>query len=776
MAEIKEEYRKKKSLVIVESPAKAKTIEKYLGKGFEVKSSIGHIRDLKKSEMSIDLENGFEPQYEISRGKGKTVTELKRLAKAADIIWLATDEDREGEAIAWHLYEALKLKPENTKRITFAEITKAALIRAINNPREIDKDLVDAQQARRILDRIVGYELSPVLWKKVRYGLSAGRVQSVAVRLIVEREREIEAFETEPSFKVTGEFQVDADNTLKTNRKDKLVSLEDTRQYFDTIKGKKFSVKSLEKKPGTRRPGAPFTTSKLQQEASAKLGYSVKQTMTLAQKLYENGLITYMRTDSTNLSDDARKAAGSWIKNNLGSEYHEERNYKSKSSNAQEAHEAIRPTDFAREAANLGDSSLDSLYNLIRRKALASQMSPAKVEKTVVTIQAEGTDETLQATAEIIVFPGFLAVMGMKDDGEQLLPDLKEGQELDLNVITATETFTRPPARYTEATLVRTLEEKGIGRPSTYSPTISTIQDRGYVIKEDRPGKEREFKVLSMGSDWNLNEGNETEIYGAEKSKLFPTDTGGVVTDFLVQYFEDIVDYNFTANVEETFDEIANGKKAWQSTIADFYKDFHPKIEDSDKISKQETLKQRLLGEDPKTGKPVFARFGRFGPMIMLGDNEKEEEVKFASIPKSLNIDTIKLDDALPLLELPRTVGETPEGKKIKANRGRFGPYVQLDKTYVSIQEEEIYTITYEEALGRIRAKEEEKRKALIHDFSNGLRVLNGRFGPYITNGKKNVKIPKGVTPDELTEDETMKIFKEAPQRKGRGRATSKKK
>jgi len=770
MAEIKAEYRSKKSLVIVESPAKAKTIEKYLGKGFEVKSSIGHIRDLKKSEMSIDIDNNFEPQYEVSRGKGKTVTELKRLAKAVDIVWLATDEDREGEAIAWHLYEALKLKPEATKRITFAEITKTALIQAINNPRSIDKHLVDAQQARRVLDRLVGYELSPVLWKKIRYGLSAGRVQSVAVRLIVEREREIEAFQPIPSYKITAEFQVDGDTVLKTQRPDKFKTYNETKEFIESVIGKEYIVAALEKKPGKRSPGAPFTTSKLQQEASAKLGYSVKQTMTLAQKLYENGLITYMRTDSTNLSDQARADAKKTIEDNYGIEYHKERNFKSKSANAQEAHEAIRPTDFSRLTAGIGDGSLESLYRLIRNKALASQMADAKIEKTVIKIDISGTQEQLQATGEVVTFPGFLTVMGMKDNDSQLLPELTLGQKLDLNQMLATETFSKNPARYTEATLVRTLEEKGIGRPSTYSPTISTIQDRGYVVKEDRPGIEREYKIISTDGR-AIQEKIEKETFGAEKSKLFPTDTAGVVTDFLIQYFPDVIDYNFTANVEEAFDKIASGEKEWHKMIADFYKDFHPKVEDSENISRQETLKQRLLGNDPKTGRPVFARFGRFGPMIMLGDNEVDKDVQFASIPKNLHIDTIKLEDALPLLELPRIVGETPDGKKIKANRGRFGPYVQLDKTYVSIKEEELYGITYEEAYARIKNKIEEKAKALIHDFEeHKLKVLNGRFGPYITNGKKNVKLPKGLVPEDLTADECLKIFKEAPAKKGRGR------
>lgn len=773
MTEIKPEYRNKKSLVIVESPAKAKTIEKYLGKGFEVTSSVGHIRDLKKSEMSVDLES-FQPVYEVSRGKGKTVTELKRKAKASDIVWLATDEDREGEAIAWHLYEALKLKPENTKRITFSEITQQALIEAINNPREIDKDLVDAQQARRVLDRIVGYELSPVLWKKIRYGLSAGRVQSVAVRLIVDREREIENFEPVPSYKVTAEFKVDGETVLKTTRKDKLESYEEAKKYVEMVTGKEFSVKSLEKKPGKRSPGAPFTTSKLQQEASAKLGYSVKFTMTLAQKLYEAGRITYMRTDSTNLSEQARRQAKDTITNTFGSEYHKERNFKSKSANAQEAHEAIRPTDFNRETAGMNDSSMESLYRLIRNKALASQMAEAQVEKTVITVAIGSTDEELQATGEIVTFPGFLAVMGMKDQDSQLLPDLKEGQELELIELMARETFSKAPARYTEATLVRDLEEKGIGRPSTYSPTISTIQDRGYVLKEDRPGMEREFTQFTTDGS-QIEEKKETEIYGAEKAKLFPTDTGAVVNDFLVQHFTDIVDYGFTANVEEAFDKIASGKQQWNKMIGEFYKDFHPKVEDSENISRQETLKKRLLGTDPKTGREVFARFGRFGPMVMLGDNEVDEDVQFSSIPKSLNIDTITLEEALPLLELPRVVGETPEGKQIKANRGRFGPYVQLDKIFVSIKEEQLYEIGYDEAYAMIQAKIEEKAKALIHDFEkHGLRVLNGRYGPYITNGKKNVTVPKGITAEELTEDEALKIFKEAPAKKGRGRAKKK--
>lgn len=766
-----------KSLVIVESPAKAKTIEKILGKDFVVKSSIGHIRDLPKSGMSIDIQNGFTPNYEINKDKKSTVSELKKLAKDAEIVWLATDEDREGEAIAWHLTEALKLDEQKTKRIVFHEITEKAIKSAIQSPRQIDKHLVDAQQARRVLDRLVGYELSPVLWKKVRYGLSAGRVQSVAVRLISEREREIIDFSPEKYFRVTADMLTDKNKSFKTNLVDKIEDENELKEFLNQVLISDFIVSDVTKRPGTRKPAPPFTTSTLQQEANRKFGYSTKQTMSIAQKLYENGKITYMRTDSLNLSEEAINNIKTVVNNDFGSEYLNIRKYTTKSAGAQEAHEAIRPTDFNLTEVKGMDYSAQRLYDLIRKRTLASQMSEAKLERTTVNIQITKSDKTLQAKGEVIKFDGFLKLYleGIDDEDENensgLLPDMKEGEKLNLSELYARESFTKSPARFTEASLVKKLEELGIGRPSTYAPTISTIQDRGYVVKEDRPGIEREFKSYRIAENQIIEE-TEKEITGTEKSKLFPTDTGLVVNDFLVEHFQEIVDLNFTAKVEDEFDEISQGKKVWNNMISDFYKPFHKSIENSESISKTEAIKPRELGIDPKTNKKVYARIGRYGAMVQIGEQEDDEKLQFASIPRDKSIDTISLEEALKLFELPRILGKIEEGQ-IKANIGRFGPYVQLGKTFASLKNVDVYDVDLETALKLINEKREaEKNKIILNFESDGIQVLNGRYGPYITNGKVNAKIPKDKEPKSLTLEECKKLIDEAPAKKGSKRTT----
>ena len=764
-----------KSLVIVESPAKAKTIEKYLDeieKGkFIVKSSIGHIRDLAKKDMSIDIDNGFEPKYEISPDKKKTVTELKKLSKQSDTVWLATDEDREGEAIAWHLLEALGLDESKTKRIVFNEITKKAIQKAIENPRSVNKELVDAQQARRILDRLVGYELSPVLWKKVKYGLSAGRVQSVAVRIIVEREREIENHKPEITYKLVGDFVTEGGELFKAELKEKFENKEDALAYLNSAVGQKFYIKDLKVKPGKRSPQAPFTTSKLQQEASAKLGFSVKQTMVVAQKLYEAGMITYMRTDSTNLSEDAISSASNYITSNFGDKYLEKRLYKTSSKGAQEAHEAIRPTDLSKPTINTGNNGQDRLYELIWKRTMASQMSDAQLERTTADIGFANNDTDFVAKGEVIKFDGFLKVYPeVKKDGK-ILPAMAKNQKLEVSEIVGRETFSRPPARYTEATLVRTLEEMGIGRPSTYAPTISTIQNREYVEKTDRDGYERKYVQIALKEN-KVTEEKLTEITGQEQNKLFPTDVGKVVTDFLVKHFTEIVDFDFTKNVEEEFDKIAEGQRKWNEMISNFYTGFHETIEKSEDISKKDAINARMLGNDPKTGRPIYARIGRYGAMLQMGENEDEEKPRFASLMPSQSIETITLEEALEMFKLPRVIGQNEDGKDIKTNVGRFGPYVQLDKTYASITHEEIFTITLEEAIQKIKDKIEQKNKNKIQEFDDGIKVLNGRFGPYVTDGKVNAKIPKDKTPEDLTHEECKALIAEAPAKKGRGRTT----
>ena len=752
-----------KNLVIVESPAKAKTIEKFLGKDYMVRSSFGHIRDLPKKGLNIDVEHNFQPKYEVSADKKKVVSELKKAANGS-VVWLASDEDREGEAIAWHLTQALKLDPATTKRIVFHEITKPAIEAAIQQPRTVNKQLVDAQQARRVLDRLVGYELSPILWKKVRTGLSAGRVQSVAVRLIVEREREIKDFTAQSSFKVTATFVTDDSKQIPAELSTKLPDVQSTTNWLEKVTDATFKVNATEQKPGSRNPGAPFTTSTLQQEASRRLGYSVRQTMTLAQRLYESGHITYMRTDSTVLSNLAIDSAARYIKKTFGENYHKIRQYKTKNASAQEAHEAIRPTDFSKLTAGTDDQQ-KKLYQLIWQRALASQMAAAQVERTEITIGISTQPETFLAKGEILRFDGFMKVYGGGKE-DVLLPDLQVGQALTAETITATETFTRPPARYSEASLVRKLEELGIGRPSTYAPTISTIQSRGYVEKTDLEGQEREITEITLEKG-KVSTHKSTVVTGADRAKLVPTGIAEVVTDFLVKYFPSIVDYDFTAHVETDFDNIAQGKQAWEKMIANFYKDFHPLVEQSADISRQEVSQARELGLDPTTKEPIYARYGRYGPMLQRGETEDEtKKPTFAPLPTGSAIDTVTLDQALTMFELPRLVGTTADGQEIKANIGRFGPYVQVDKTFVSIKPLDPHTITEVEARELIEAKQTKDAAKHIKEFASGIKILNGPYGPYVTDSKKNARIAKDQDPAKLTEAEAKALLAAAPSKK----------
>jgi DNA topoisomerase-1 len=748
-----------KNLVIVESPAKAKTIEKFLGKDYVIRSSYGHIRDLPKKGLNIDIAKNFEPKYEVSADKKKIVSELKKLSKGSEV-WLASDEDREGEAIAWHLTQALNLDPKKTKRIVFHEITKPAIEAAIKKPRTVDIKLVEAQQARRVLDRLVGYELSPVLWKKVQGGLSAGRVQSVAVRIIVEREREITAFEANSSFRVLAEFSHSKD-VLPAELSKKLADIDKTKAWLEKTKSAEFKVKDISKKPTTRNPSAPFTTSTLQQEASRRLGFSVRQTMTVAQRLYEAGHITYMRTDSLTLSDLAIQSAKALIIKEYGEKYHESRQFKTKSQSAQEAHEAIRPTSFSNKSTG-ADEQQKKLYQLIWQRALASQMSPASLEKTDIEITISNQSELFVAKGEILKFDGFMKVYGgTKDD--VILPDLKIGDELMRESITATESFTRPPARYSEATLVRKLEELGIGRPSTYAPTISTVQARGYVEKTDVEGKERDVRELILKAD-EISESVDKVITGADRNKLLPTPVADVVTDFLVNHFPAVVDFDFTAKVEEDFDSIAHGKEKWDEMISRFYKDFHPLIEKSEDISRNEVSKARELGIDPKSGEPIYARYGRYGPMLLKGHTEDtEKKPAFAPMPDGATLENVTLEQALEMFKLPRLVGKTDDGQEIKANIGRFGPYIQVDKTYVSIKPHDPMTITIDEAREFYAEKLKKDAEKYINTFPGGISVLNGPYGPYITNGKKNARIAKDVDPKTITAAEAKELLDKAP-------------
>lgn len=759
------------NLVIVESPAKAKTIEGFLGKDFKVKSSYGHVRDLAKKGLSVDVENNFKPDYAVLEDKKKLVNELKALVKKSDMVWLATDEDREGEAISWHLFDVLGLKDEKTKRIVFNEITKPAITGAIENPRSINQNLVNAQQARRVLDRLVGFELSPVLWKKVKPSLSAGRVQSVTVRLIVEREREIENFKAENSFKVTAIFDVDG-TELKADLKTKFKTAEEAKTFLEKCKDAAFKIANLEKKPGKRTPAAPFTTSTLQQEASRKLGFSVAQTMSVAQKLYEAGRITYMRTDSKNLSATAINATKALIPEMFGDKYLKNRRYTGKSKGAQEAHEAIRPTDLKlSEAGNTNQEQ--RLYDLIWKRTLATQMADAELERTTITIGLDNSDEQFVAKGEVIKFDGFLKVyVESTDDDESteekasgLLPPVKKNQILSVKTIDATERFTHHPPRYTEASLVKKLEQLGIGRPSTYAPTISTVQKRGYVEKEDREGEKRNYLQFTLQGN-SIEEKTKSEITGAEKKKMFPTDIGMVVNDFLIKNFEKILDYNFTADVEKKFDQIAEGKMEWSNMIHDFYKDFHPNVEDT--LENAERAKgERYLGDDPKTGKPIYARIGRFGPMVQKGETESEEKPTFASLQKNQSIQSVTLEDALTLFKLPREVGEY-KGEKVTANVGRFGPYVKYQNTFVSLKKDEgddPLSVTIQRAVELIDEKLEQLRKSKIKTFEEEpeLEVLKGRYGPYIKFKKKNYKIPKDLTPEDLTLEQCKEIIEQGP-------------
>ena len=777
-----------KNLVIVESPAKAKTIEKFLGKDYKVLSSYGHIRDLKTKQFSIDIEHNYAPQYEIPADKKKLVSELKAESKAAEMVWLASDEDREGEAISWHLYEVLGLKPENTRRIVFHEITKTAILHAIETPRSIDMNLVNAQQARRVLDRIVGFQLSPILWRKVKPALSAGRVQSVAVRLIVEREREIQDFVSEAAYRVTANFILpDGKTILKAELNRRLKTKEEAQAFLKACQQATFTIDEISKKPVRKSPAPPFTTSTLQQEAARKLGYSVSQTMMIAQRLYESGFITYMRTDSFNLSDLALGTAKEAILESYGEKYYKFRQYHTKSKGAQEAHEAIRPTYIAKAEID-GTAQERKLYDLIRKRTIACQMADAELERTTISVDISGVKEKFVATGEVVVFDGFLQVYHESTDDDQekeqgniLLPVVHLQDALQLKEATATERFTQRPARYTEATLVRRLEELGIGRPSTYAPTIQTIQNREYVIKGDKEGTERAYSILTLNKK-GIQESTKTEMVGADRNKLMPTDIGIVVNDFLMEYFQLVMDYNFTAKVEKEFDAIAEGEENWTKVIDNFYQVFHPVVEQTAAIRTEHKVGERQLGIDPKSGKPVFVKIGRFGPVAQIGESNAEkdnEKPQFATLLKGQSIETITLEEALKLFELPRTVGEY-EGKVVVAAIGRFGPFIRHDGKFVSIpKDKNPISITLEEAIELIQQKREKDENRFIKKFEEDpeLEILNGRYGPYIAYKGKNYRIPKtGYTPAEMTLADCMKLVSEADQKPATKKRVTRKK
>lgn len=777
-----------KNLVIVESPAKAKTIEKYLGADYKVMSSYGHIRDLKKKDFGVDLKT-FEPQYEIPADKRKVVTELRAQAKKSEAVWLASDEDREGEAISWHLAEVLGLDPKETRRIVFHEITKPAILSAIEHPRHIDLNLVDAQQARRVLDRLVGFKLSPVLWRKVRPSLSAGRVQSVAVRLIVEREREIQQFKPESSYRVTAVFEVPASNgnitLLKAELNKRFATRDEAQAFLEKCKEATFTIDAITTRPTKRNPAPPFTTSTLQQEAARKLGFPVAVTMRVAQSLYESGLITYMRTDSMNLSDLCLNSCGPVISSLMGDEYHQRRTYHTHSKGAQEAHEAIRPTDMNRQTIE-GDTREQRLYELIWKRTIACQMADAKLERTTVNIAVSETDEMFQATGEVVRFDGFLRVYresqgddeNANADESKLLPPMNEGEALQRREVVAQQRFSQQPARYTEASLVHKMEELGIGRPSTYAPTISTIQNREYVVKGDAEGTPRSYDQLTLQSD-TISETTQSENVGSNRGKLVPTDIGLVVNDFLMEYFPEIMDYNFTANVEKQFDEVAEGKENWTEMISNFYQDFEPQVERTLNEKTEHRVGERELGVDPKSGKPVSVKIGRFGPVVQMGTPSDDEKPQFANLTKGQSIETITLEEALELFKLPRTLGEL-EGQVVKANVGRFGPYVQLGKLFVSIPKgEDPMDITLERAAELIQEKRLKEEQSHLKQFNEDpdLEVRAGRWGPYIAYKGKNYKLPKSDAEraTELTYDECKKIIEaeaKKPATRGRGRAT----
>lgn len=777
-----------KNLVIVESPAKAKTIEKFLGKDYKVMSSYGHIRDLRKKNFSIDVENNFAPIYEIPADKKELVATLKKMASEAQMVWLASDEDREGEAISWHLYEVLGLKPENTRRIVFHEITQNAILNAIENPRSINMNLVDAQQARRVLDRIVGFELSPVLWKKIKPALSAGRVQSVAVRLIVEREEEIKAFKSEPYFRVNAIFTTADGTEVKAELSKRLASEEEAQKFLNDCISATYKVDDVNVKPMKKSPAPPFTTSTLQQEASRKLGFTVSQTMMVAQRLYEAGHITYMRTDSVNLSSLAINTISKEIKDKLGEQYLKVRHYHTNSKGAQEAHEAIRPTYIDKHSID-GTAQEKRLYTLIWKRTIASQMADAELEKTTIDILPSTRNEHFVATGEVIKFDGFLNVYieGRDDDNteaeaEGLLPIMKVGDNLENKSIAATQRFTQQPVRYTEASLVKKMEELGIGRPSTYAPTISTIQQREYVEKGDKQGEKRDFITLTLKGG-KITTRTKSETVGADKGKLIPTDIGVVVNEFLTKYFPNILDYNFTANVEEKFDDVAEGKLQWNEEISSFYEIFHPGVEEAMNMRLEHKVGERQLGVDPKTGKPVSVKIGRFGPLVQLGEGDTEEKPQFASLLKGQSVSTITLEEALKLFEFPRTIGEY-EDKDVTVAIGRFGPYIKHDNKFVSIPKEYApAAITLEEAIQLIVDKRDAEIKKVVKTFEEDadMQILNGRYGIYIAYKKSNYKIPKTVKePAELTFEDCKEIIESqdsAPKKTTtRRRATARKK
>jgi DNA topoisomerase I len=761
-----------KNLVIVESPAKAKTIEKFLGSDYHVMSSFGHIRDLAEKGIGIDFENNYQPQYTVSSDKKKVVSELKKEAKEAEIVWLASDEDREGEAIAWHLYEELKLKKEKTKRIVFHEITKDAIVNAIENPRDIDIHLVDAQQARRVLDRIVGFELSPILWRKVRPSLSAGRVQSVAVRLIVEREREINQFVPEAAYKVSAFFKsVDVKGNpveLKTEYQQRFSNKTEALDFLEKCKTAKYTIADIVTKPAKKSPAPPFTTSTLQQEAARKLGFSVSQTMMVAQRLYESGQITYMRTDSVNLSDLALGASKAEIISMAGQKYVKTRKFSTKTKGAQEAHEAIRPTYMNTHTIE-GSAQEKKLYELIWKRTIASQMADAELEKTSIFIDISGNNYQFVASGEVILFDGFLKVYlestddDIEADTEGLLPAMKKGEILQSIEITAQERFSQKPPRYSEASLVRKLEELGIGRPSTYAPTISTIQNRSYVEKGDRQAEKREFNILKLKGD-KITDQQKTENTGAEKGKLFPTDIGAVVNDFLTEYFPDILNYNFTADVEKEFDNIAGGKIIWTKSIDKFYKKFHPVVEDTIKNSERQ-VGERILGTDPVSGRQLSVKLGKFGPLAQIGTNEEEEKPLFASLRREQSIESISLEEALELFKLPRELGEYEE-KVMTVAIGRFGPYIRHNNSFYSLPKtDDPMEVSIERAIEIIEEKRIAEKNKIINTFgaNNEIQIINGKFGPYFSCDGVNYKIPKSIEPTSLTEEKCRELMAAQP-------------
>lgn len=777
-----QQTKRMKNLVIVESPAKAKTIGRFLGPDYKVLSSYGHIRDLKPNKFSVDIQNNYEPEYEIPTDKRSLVKELKAQAEKSDFIWLASDEDREGEAIAWHLYEVLGLEKKPTKRIVFHEITETAIKGAIENPRSIDINLVDAQQARRVLDRIVGFELSPVLWKRIRPSLSAGRVQSVALRLIVEREREINAFVPEISYRTTIEFILPDGNSLVAELQTRFKTKEEAHLFLEKCIGSTFSITDVTKRPGKRSPAMPFTTSTLQQEAARKLGYGVSQTMRIAQKLYEEGLITYMRTDSVNLSDMALGSLKKEILEHWGEKYYQFRKYKTKTKGAQEAHEAIRPT-YINKAEIDGTPQEQKLYQLIRRRTIASQMSDAILEKTTITIGSDAFDEKFSSQGEVIVFDGFLGVYHEDSDDEQtpanldsqLLPAVKKGDILSVNHAKSTQSFTQRPARYTEASLVRKMEELGIGRPSTYAPTIQTIQNREYVIRGDKAGKPREYFVLEYSEGTSVTETIKSEITGQDRNKLLPTDMGLVVNDFLVAYFPHIVDYNFTALVEKEFDKIAEGKLKWQKQIERFYEKFHPQVEEASEFDPEQRIGERTLGTDPASGEPILVRVGRYGPMVQKGYADKEKGIKptFASLQPEQSIETITLEEALELFLLPKKLGKY-EDAEISVAIGRFGPYIKHAGKFVGLPKgTDPLSVSLDEAIKLILEKREAEAKSLIKQFDEDpdMEIRTGRFGPYIKYKGKNYKLPKTIeNPQDLSYEECDKYVKESPTKTSKGK------